>query len=370
MKKTFLPLLCAVIFICGCAGNRDFIKHPDDGFIAQNQDTAYLPLSRVTEYVNLHKEVIRSESREDAALPGFDGAIADLIMATKLPPVDFSSCNNSSPAEILDFIAAIPDFTRLLMLNYKAGIESGRPEMVYASLLSALRLDTAVAGYPYVIGVFMNAARMEIIFEEIKDSASGAPLNTLSVAELETLLAEVRKLQTDLNQRWRNAYLFDASLNDAVYMEFFESQLKPQLSVAEQQQAMALWRDLNCSFAQYLADDNDALYQEMLKKEKAFNRYLKSKYVIPITEGWVKCYKSTANKLNMLEALLLAVKYKVQNGIYPESLAVDMVEYSVVEDGFTLSCELFEQRFTPIFYGGSSEKYNTTETEADLLQLF
>ena len=46
MKKAFMPLLFALVFICGCAGKRDFIKHPDGEFIAKNQNTAYQPLSR------------------------------------------------------------------------------------------------------------------------------------------------------------------------------------------------------------------------------------------------------------------------------------------------------------------------------------
>ena len=351
MKKMFMSLLFALVLVCGCAGNRDFIKHPDGEFIAKNQNTAYQPLSRTVEYVNQQKGVLNGENPKAAELPGFDAAIKDLVLATELPPVDFSTYNSSSSDIMLDFIIAMPDFTRRLMLNYKYGVETGQPEVIYSSLLTALRLDTAVSGYPYVIGLFISSSRMGIILEAIKDTASLSPLNMLSAAELETLLAEVRKQQSGLNQRWRNAYLFDASLDDSVCMEFFEAQLLSDLTENEQLEAMIKWRDLNRSFVQYLSDGTDASYQELLATEKAFNRYLKTEYVIPAADGWVKCYKSTLAKLNILEALLLAVRCKVENGVYPELLSVDALEYSAEGGGFTLSCKVFDQRFTPVTYG-------------------
>ena len=370
MKKAFMPLLFALVFICGCAGNRDFIKHPDGEFIAKNQNTAYLPLSRTVEYVNQEKGVLSGENPKAADIPGFDAAIKDLTLATELPPVDFSTYNSSSSDIMLDFIVAMPDFTRLLALNYKYGVESGQPEVVYSSLLTALRLDAAVAGYPYVIGLFISSSRMGIILEAIKDTASSSPLNALSVAELDALLAEVRMLQAGINQRWREAYLFEASMDDAVYMKFLKSHLEPQLSEAGQLEAVALSRDLSRYFAQYLADGDDTLYQEMLKKEEAYNGYLRSEYRLSAVDSWIEAYKNAVAKLDVLEALLLAVKCKVESGAYPESLPLDAVEYSTEADGFTISNETLNKHFNPVVYGAVTEKADTPSSEGGLLQLF
>lgn len=370
MKKAFMPLLFALVFICGCAGNRDFIKHPDGEFIAKNQNTAYQPLSRTVEYVNQQKGVLNGENPKAADIPGFDAAIKDLALATELPPVDFSTYNSSSSDIMLDFIVAMPDFTRLLALNYKYGVESGQPEVVYSSLLTALRLDAAVAGYPYVIGLFISSSRMGIILEAIKDTASSSPLNALSVAELDALLAEVRMLQAGINQRWREAYLFEASMDDAVYMKFLKSHLEPQLSEAGQLEAVALSRDLSRYFAQYLADGDDALYQEVLKKKEAYNGYLRPEYRLSAVDSWIEAYKNAVAKLDVLEALLLAVKCKVESGVYPESLPLDAVEYSTEADGFTISCEVLNKHFNPVVYGAVTEKADTPSSEGGLLQLF
>lgn len=370
MKKNLLALFVTAMIACACAGDRDFIKQPDGDFMAKNQNTAYLPLSRTVEYVNQQKGVITGENPKAADLPGFDAVIADLVLATELPPVDFSTYNSSSSDIMLDFIVAMPDFTRLLMLNYKHGVESGQPEVVYSSLLTALRLDAAVAGYPYVIGALINYSRLGIILGAVRDTASSSPLNALSAAELDALLAEVRMLQAGINQRCREAYLFEASMDDAVYMKVLEAHLKPQLSEAEQLEAVALIRDLSRYFAQYLADGDDALYQEMLKKEEAYNGYLRPEYIISITDGWIEVYKNAVAKLDVLEALLLAVKCKVENGAYPESLPVDAVEYSAEADGFTISCETLNKHFNPVVYGAVTEKADTPSSEGGSLQLF
>lgn len=369
MKKAFMPLLFALVFICGCAGNRDFIKHPDGEFIAKNQNTVYQPLSRTVEYVNQQKGVLNGENPKAADIPGFDAAIKDLALATELPPVDFSTYNSSSSDIMLDFIVAMPDFTRLLALNYKYGGETGQPEVIYSSLLTALRLDAAVSGYPYVIGLFISSSRMGIILEAIRDTASSSPLNALSVAELDALLAEVRMLQ-GINQRWREAYLFEASMDDAVYMKFLKSHLEPQLSEAGQLEAVALSRDLSRYFAQYLADGDDALYQEMLKKEEAYKGYLRPEYRLSAVDGWIEAYKNAVAKLDVLEALLLAVKCKVESGVYPESLPLDAVEYSAEADGFTISSETLNKHFNPVVYGAVTEKADTPSSEGGLLQLF
>ena len=91
MKKTLIPLLFALVFIYGCAGNRDFIKHPDSEFIAKNQNTAYLPLSRTVEYVNQEKGVLSGENPKAADIPGFDAAIEKSLDRTGVWKIKISS---------------------------------------------------------------------------------------------------------------------------------------------------------------------------------------------------------------------------------------------------------------------------------------
>lgn len=106
----------------------------------------------------------------------------------------------------------------------------------------------------------------------------------------------------------------------------------------------------------------------MLKKEDAYSGYLRPEYILSVVDSWVKVYKNLSAELDVLEALLLAVKCKVESGTYPESLPADAVEYSAEADGFTISCDVLNKQFNPVVYGAAKEVVDAPEL--DSLQLF
>ena len=273
----------------------------NESFEKLNEHTAYIWVEKAIKNMKNPDSVKESYIKRYKLINHF------LYIAASKTCIDFSCYNQFTEPQVIEFTAKIPKCIYSLMLDYQYGIKNKKTELIKKALFGALQVDSITGTNPYIYYQLIKAANINIIFDEIKKSATESPFNNFSVEDIDKLSELLQQKKKEIKKSWIYALEFESSIDSAVLQKKlpFSTTSRDQAKESYIQRYKTLLYNTSKFIKNNLTEEKNMNILEIEAKE--LNIHLKNSIVAP--EEWIQIYQNSMLQLDMLICIMECVKY-------------------------------------------------------------